>query len=73
MGEGGRGVEVGKAALGGGGVDMELFSRVESLALLSPRVSVNDWNLFFLFFRLVLVELEVTCDNCSPSLLDILS
>ena len=51
------------------GCEAELF--VRSSEDVGPRVSVNDWNVRVLFFRLVLVLTVDTCELSNPNLKDI--
>ena len=51
------------------GCEAELF--VRSSEDVGPRVSVNDWNVRVLFFRLVLVLTVDTCELSIPNLKDI--
>ena len=51
------------------GCEAELF--VRSSEDVGPRVSVNDWNVRVLFFKLVLVLTVDTCEVSNPNLKDI--
>ena len=51
-----------------------VFKRESSqLETVSPKVSVKDLKVFLRFFKLVLVEFDVTCESFNPRLFDVFS